>query len=89
MKFKWRFNVRKDLISLEPADPNLDVYAYGWVEPQIDYDGNTLGYHVWIATNLTQSVMPCEEQDYVSLRKAMRALKETVTVLLIGEAYGV
>jgi len=89
MNFKWRFNARKDLIALEPTDPDVKVYSYGWIGPQTDYDGKTSGYRAWISTNLARDSMPCEEVEYVSLRKAMRALKETVTVLLIGRGYGV
>jgi len=46
-------------------------------------------YTVHILVHLSPDLMDCEELEYVSLRKAMRALKETVTVLLIGRAYGV
>ena len=89
MKFKWTFNERKDLIELSPVGPDLKLYSYGWIEPQTDYDGKTSGYRVWISTNLARDPMPCEKQEYPTLRQAMRALKETVTILLIGRAYGV
>jgi len=48
-----------------------------------------LVYEVNISKMLHEEPMDCELQRFVSLRKAMRALKETVTVLLIGRSYGV
>ena len=45
-------------------------------------------YEVGIAGHVQADVMPCEDARYVTLRKAMRALKETVTVLLIGRGHG-
>jgi hypothetical protein len=47
-----------------------------------------LVYKVEVSALLRQRLMPCEKQEFVTLRKAMRALKETVTVLLIGRGYG-
>jgi len=54
----------------------------GWV------DGDDHPYEVHIAYSLSGDMMPCEETEFVTLRQAMRALKETVTVLLIGREYG-
>ena len=48
-----------------------------------------LVYEVNVSVLLHEEPMDCEMQRFVSLRKAMRALKETVTVLLIGKAYEV
>jgi hypothetical protein len=45
-------------------------------------------YRVHIAQALSGEKLDCEHAEYVTLRKAMRALKETVTVLLIGRSYG-
>jgi hypothetical protein len=67
----------------------------GWVMPKLIpkpwmvHDDETVEWHeVGIAGTLYGGVLPCEEVQYVTLRKAMRALKETVTVLLIGRSYG-
>ena len=72
----------------DPTSSDIDLYAdgefVGWVEG--DY---LSGYGVHIVRSLADGVVPdCVERDYVSLRKAMRALEETVTVLLIGRGYG-
>ena len=91
MRFNWTWNESRTLMQLRPALPDKDVHAYGWVEVLgKGYDGTGITrYHVWISTNLTKASMPCEEEEYVSLRKAMRALRTTVIVLLIGRKYGV
>lgn len=90
MRFNWTWNESRTLMQLSPIPADKDVYAYGWVEVLDDYGlEQPRGYHVWIATKLTRASMPCEEEDYVSLRKAMRALRTTVIVLLIGRKHGV
>jgi hypothetical protein len=53
----------------------------GWV------DGDAQPYEVHIPFSLAGDMMPCENAKYVTLRQAMRALKETVVVLLIGRGY--
>ena len=45
-------------------------------------------YRVHIAQALSEEKLDCEHAEYVTLRQAMRALKTTVTVLLIGREYG-
>ena len=76
MELKWRAGPGKD----------LDLWANGkfiaWV------DGVARPYEVRITYTLAGDMMPCEEAKYVTLRQAMRALKETVTILLIGREYG-
>ena len=68
------------------------ITTLGWVMPK--YANRYVGHgqekwlEVGIAGSLNLGTMPCEEQRFVTLRPAMRALKETVTVLLIGRGYG-
>ena len=45
-------------------------------------------YRVNISMRLSEEKLDCERMEFVTLREAMRALKATVTVLLIGRAYG-
>ena len=52
----------------------------GWVQGREGY------YDVCVSVNLAVELMPCEDRTFVTLRPAMRALKETVVVLLIGRA---
>jgi len=69
------------------GDPDGDVdllinkQLAGWVRYM---DGH---YEVRISSAIAKDLMPCEEQNFVTLREAMRALKATVTVLLIGREY--
>ncbi|CAB4123514.1 hypothetical protein UFOVP48_17 [uncultured Caudovirales phage] len=61
--------------------------TFGWVMPKgwrFSSEGDTGWIEVGIAGLLHTGIMPCEEARYYSLRAAMRALKETVVVLLIG-----
>lgn len=92
MELKWRW---------DRTGSELELYSLqhsgrlGYIEAfEKEYHSKTdhtkrLVYEVNVSVFLHEGHMHCEEVDYVSLRKAMRALKETVTVLLIGEAYGV
>ena len=65
---------------------DLDLWANGkfiaWI------DGVARPYEVHIIYTLAGDVMPCEGVKYVTLRQAMRSLKETVVILLIGREYG-
>ena len=54
----------------------------GWV------DGDVHPYEVHISYSVSGDMMPCENAKYVTLRQAMRSLKETVVILLIGREYG-
>ena len=58
-----------------------DGRLVGWI------DGDNHPYEVHITYNLSNDMMPCEKTKFVTLRPAMRALRETVTILLIGRAY--
>ena len=62
----------------------------GWVMPKRwDFTSEAVDwYEVGIAGVLHKGALPCEEVRYVTLRQAMRALRETVVVLLIGREYG-
>ena len=63
----------------------------GWIMPKrwrFSHEEDTGWIEVGIAGILHANTLPCEEVRYYSLRSAMRALKETVTVLLIGRSYG-
>ena len=74
-----------DLKWEKDAGHGVDLYengrCVGWIDCSI------YPYEVHIPVRVTSYTMPCEETKYVTLRKAMRALKETVTVLLIGRGY--
>ena len=76
MELEWRRGHGKD----------LDLWANGkfiaWI------DGVARPYEVHIVHSLAGDVMPCEGVKYVTLRQAMRTLKETVVILLIGRDYG-
>lgn len=66
-------------------------YTFGWLMPK-RWSFNETGYvadwyEVGIAGMLHKGVMPCEDERYVTVRQAMRALHETVTVLLIGRGH--
>ena len=71
-----------------PDYPDLDLFDgdefVGWIEARAQGL-----YAVQVVGTLSNTTMPCEEEYFVSLRKAMRALKDTVTVLLIGRKHGV
>ena len=62
----------------------------GWVLPKRwNFNSGAIDWcEVGIAGMLHKGVLPCEKEVYTSLRPAMRALKETVTILLIGRDYG-
>lgn len=76
MRLKWKQGGGDDV------DLFNDGRLVGWI------DGDDHPYEVNISYSLSGDMMPCEEVKYVTLRQAMRALKETVTVLLIGRGYG-
>ena len=93
MELKWeRWNRGGAGPELKLVTPG-STYPHGYVEVfenERTENGKvttTLVYNVQIRTHLSTDLMDCENVDYVSLRKAMRALKETVTVLLIGGHY--
>ena len=66
-------------------DGDVDLLTYGLLAGWVRYmDGH---YEVRIHSAIAKDRMPCEEQNFVTLRPAMRALKETVTILLIGREY--
>ena len=75
MELEWKHSVGNDV------DLFNDGRLVGWV------DGDNLPYEVHIAYALAGDMMPCETAKYVTLRPAMRALRETVVVLLIGRGY--
>jgi hypothetical protein len=85
MEFRWERRSESTLILLGPLKGQEEIL--GWVIPK-GWDGGSW-VEASIAGKLTRDVMPCEEQEYPTLRQAMRALKATVIVLLIGRAYGV
>jgi len=70
------------------GDPNGDVdlrrdkQLAGWVRYR---EGH---YEAKVASTIAPELMPCENAKYVTLREAMRALKGTVAVILIGRDYG-
>jgi len=68
------------------ASGDIDLYngpkVTGWIEHRA---GGR--YSVHIKFYLSEDEMPCEETAYATLREAMRALKSTVTVLMIGRGY--
>lgn len=76
MRLKWKQGGGDDV------DLFNDGRIVGWV------DGDNHPYEVHIIYSLAGDMLPCEKVKYVTLRQAMRALKETVTVLLIGRGYG-
>jgi hypothetical protein len=95
MELKWeRWNRGGVGPELKLVTPGM-VYPHGYIEvfehERIENGKTTtwLVYNVQIRTTLSAELMDCENVDYVTLRKAMRALKETVTVLLIGGHYAV
>ena len=63
--------------------PDIDLYyeddLVGWVRYHSDGP-----YTVTVSGCFGIATHPCEDQKYVTLREAMRALKATATVLLIG-----
>jgi len=66
------------------GDPDGDVdllrnkQLAGWVRCR---EGH---YEAKVSSTIAPELMPCEETNYVTLREAMRALKGTVAVVLIG-----
>ena len=76
MELEWKHSVGNDV------DLFNDGKFVAWV------DGDVRPYRVQITYTLAGDMMPCENAEYVTLRQAMRALRETVTILLIGESYG-
>lgn len=76
MRLKWTNGGGGDV------DLFNDGRLVGWV------DGDVHPYEVHIAHSLSNDMMPCENAEYVTLRQAMRALKATVVILLIGREYG-
>ena len=70
-----------------PTSSDIDLYADGEFVGWIDGDYLPV-YRVHIVGSLKAGVvLDYVGRDYVTLRKAMRALKDTVTVLLIGRSY--
>ena len=65
---------------------DVDLFNDGRLAGWVDRDDHP--YEVHIVYSLAGDMLPCENAEYVTLRQAMRALKETVTVLLIGRGYG-
>ena len=92
MELKWRWDPSG--AELELITPNKRG-RHGYIEVfetesvyNYEFTKKTT-YTAHVLINLSAELMPCEDVEFVSLRKAMRALKETVTVLLIGKAYEV
>ena len=95
MELKWRWDPSgSELMLTTPGTRHRHGFIEA-IETEISkWDGaNTLTYEykriyrVHIAQTLTVDMMPCEKENFVTLRQAMRAMRETVTVLLIGRAY--
>ena len=76
MKLKWAIGINEDVDLLN------HTVLMGWVERQSN------GYATFVAGTLERTRLPCEEAEYATLREAMRALKGTVSVILIGRAHG-
>ena len=76
MRLEWRRGHGKD----------VDLFNDGRLAGWVNRDDHP--YEVHIAHSLAKDMMPCENVRYVTLRQAMRALKETVVILLIGREYG-
>jgi len=81
MEFSWGRDYKDD-ICLYVNDIKGIIDELGWVIRVGDR------YEVTIGFELSPDRMPCEREGYPTLRHAMRALKTTVTVLLIGGHYG-
>ena len=81
MELKWSRS------ALDSDKRELRLYNHhrvvGWVRLK-----ETGFYRCHLSAHLGREVLFCETQEYVTLREAMRALKSTVTVILIGEIYG-
>ena len=75
MRLKWKRGGGRDV------DLFNDGRLAGWVARD-DHP-----YEVNLSYSLSGDMMPCENAKYVTLRQAMRALRETVVVLLIGRGY--
>jgi hypothetical protein len=91
MKLKWKWSVNGSELGL--YTPN-GLFTIGYIESfehEYHYKGESSKgqhYEIWISPRFSEANMPCEETKYASLRDAMRALKETATVLVIGRGYG-
>ena len=71
----------------DPTSSDIDLYANGEFVGWIDGDyRSTYGVHI-VRSLADGVVLDCVGRNYVTLRKAIRALEETVTVLLIGRGY--
>lgn len=96
MELKWKFDSSgSELMLTTPGNNHMHGFVEAIEKETSNWDGvRTLTleyktvYKVEVSGHLSQGIMPCEKQEFVTLRKAMRALKETVTVLLIGRGYG-
>ena len=92
MRFKWVWGEGRTELKL--VTPGA-VHTHGYLEVfenGLTRNGTftkTRVYNIRLHHTLTTDMLDCELVDYVSLRKAMRALKETVTVLIIGRGYEV
>ena len=93
MELRWeRWSRGSSELELKLVTPG-EAYPHGYIEvfehERIENGKTTtwLVYNIRLRHTLTTDMLDCEFVDYVSLRKAMRALKETVTVLLIGRSY--
>jgi len=92
VELKWEFDPSgSELMLTTPGDINRHGFVEAFEKELSNWDGvGTLTleykivYKVEVSALLRQRLMPCEKQEFVTLRKAMRALKKTVTVLLIG-----
>ena len=73
MKLKWAIGINEDVDLLN------HTVLMGWVERCSN------GYTTFVASTTR---LPCEEAEYATLREAMRALKGTISVILIGRGYG-
>ena len=96
MELKWEFDSSKsELMLTTPGNRHRHGFVEAIEKETSNWDGvrtlmleYKIVYKVEVSALLRQRLMPCEKKEYVTLRKAMRALKETVTVLLIGRGYG-
>lgn len=94
MELRWeRWERGSTGFELKLVTPGT-VYPHGDIEAfEVELIENNkvttrIMYNVRIRSILTTETLDCELVEYATLRKAMRALKTTVTVLLIGRGYG-
>ena len=87
MELKWEKR-DKHTIALTGVLKGKDR-TLGWVMPKRrNFNSEAVDWcEVGIAGMLHKGVMPCEGTKFITVRQAMRALKETVTVLLIGRGH--